>query len=474
MINAPTNGASAEVTAVDTTTRWPLLFLIGSGIVWLLVSGVLALITSIQLHSPQFMADCSWLTHGRAVAERETAFVYGWAANAGIAIALWVLARLGGSPLRGTNWLFIGTLFWNLGVAIGLVGIATGDMTTFAFLQLPAYVQPLMLFSYGAMAVAGVLAWSGRRADGTYAAQWYAVAALFLFPWLFSAAQVVLLWAPVRGTVQAVAAGWFAQGAWTLWLAPLALAGAYYVVPKVSGRALRSYDFASLGFWTLITVGAWSGGRHLIGGPVPAWVATMAVASCSLLVGHYLIVFLNLRGAVGAGGTALNFITFGLVAYTLGGLLDSITAFREIALQTQFTLVSSAQQELALHGALSMMLFGTIYYMVPRLTDRPWASAGFIGAHRWLATGGVVLLVLALAIGGWTQGADLLAPKTSFAAIHGHLKLPLLAVTAAYGLLLAGNIMLLVNFLRSACVCGSTTATVTPFRQPLNMEATAP
>ena len=144
MINAPTNGASAEVTAVDTTARWPLLFLIGSGIVWLLVSGVLALITSIQLHSPQFMADCSWLTHGRAVAERETAFVYGWAANAGIAIALWVLARLGGSPLRGTNWLFIGTLFWNLGVAIGLVGIATGDMTTFAFLQLPAYVQPLM------------------------------------------------------------------------------------------------------------------------------------------------------------------------------------------------------------------------------------------------------------------------------------------------------------------------------------------
>ena len=28
--------------------------------------------------------------------------------------------------------------------------------------------------------------------------------------------------------------GWFAQSLWTLWMAPLALAGAYYVVPRVT------------------------------------------------------------------------------------------------------------------------------------------------------------------------------------------------------------------------------------------------
>lgn len=473
MINPPTNAASAEVTAIDTTARGPLLYLIGSGIVWLVVSGVLALIASIQLHTPQFLADCAWLTHGRAQALRETAFVYGWAANAGIAATLWVLARLGGEPLRGSNWLLFGAAFWNLGVTVGLIGIAIGDMTSFSLLQLPRYVQPLMFFAYAAMAVTGVLAWTGRRNERLFAAQWYAIAALFLFPWLLSAAQIVLLWAPVRGTVQAVAAGWYAQGAWTLWLAPMALAAAYYIVPKVGGRALPAYDFAGLGFWTLVFVGGWSGGRHLIGGPVPAWVATMAVASTSLLLGHYLIVFLNLRGALSAGGTAIKFITFGLGAYLLGGLLDAITAFHSIAVSTQFTLVAPAQQELALHGAVSMILFGAIYFAVPRLTGRAWASAGLIGGHRLLVSLGVIALVLALAVGGWKQGADLLNAEKSFADILAGLKPALLVTSAAYAVLLAANLLFLVNFVRTACPIRSRAAADATFRQPSTMEASA-
>src|SRR5213596_605648 len=100
MTNVPTNAASAEVTAIDTQARGPLLLLLGSGLLWLVLSGILALITSIQLHTPGFMADCPWLTFGRAQALRETAFIYGWAANVGLGIGLWVLGRLGGYPLR--------------------------------------------------------------------------------------------------------------------------------------------------------------------------------------------------------------------------------------------------------------------------------------------------------------------------------------------------------------------------------------
>lgn len=470
MTNAPT---TAEVTAIDTQSRCPLLFLIGSGIVWLVVSGILALITSLQLQAPHFLTDCPWLTPGRAQALRETAFVYGWAANAGLAVALWVLARLGGEALRARNWLFFGALFWNLGVTVGLIGIATGDMTSFALLQLPGYVQPVMLFAYGAMAVSGVLAWTGRSTERTFAAQWYAVAALFLFPWLFSAAQIVLIWAPVRGTLQAIAAGWYAQGMWTLWLAPLALSGAYYIVPKVSGRVLPSYEFSSLGFWTLIFVGAWTGGRHLIGGPVPAWIATLAIAACALLIGHYFIVFLNLRIARCGRGTAMAFILFGLLAYVLGGMLDALTSFRTVALKTQFTLVAVAQQELALYGAASMMFLGAIYFLVPRLTGFAWASGGLISAHRFLTRLGLFLLLGGLAIGGWVQAGDLLNAKIAFADIAGHLKPWLLAVAAGHAVLLLGNLLFLVNFCRSACVCSTTAPATTLFRQPSTLEATA-
>lgn len=475
MTNVPTNAGSAEVTPIDTQARGPLLLLLGSGIVWLVVNGILAVITSIQLHSPQFLADCPWFTIGRTQALRETTFIYGWAANAGLGTALWILGRLGGYPLRASNWTILGTLFWNVGVLAGLVGIMVGDMTTFSLFQLPRYVQPLLAFAYAAIAISGVLAWSGRRSDSTFASQWYAVAGLVLFPWMLCAAQAVLLWWPVRGTVQAIAAGWYAQGVWTLWLAPLALAGAYYIVPKVAGRVLPTYESAPLGFWTLILVGAWTGGRHLIGGPAPAWIPTVAVVSLALLIFHYLVVGLNLRLAFKTSGTAVTFIRIGLVAYILGGVLDLFMSFRGVAVGTQFTFLTTALEQLGAYGALSMMFFAGIYYLVPRITGNPWASAAMVGGHRVLVVLGVVLSIGTFAVAGLIQGNGLLDPSISVAQVFSSIRLYLLMNSGAQLVLLAANLLLLVNFVRTACVGKNSTAVEpTIFRQPSSkMEAHA-
>ncbi len=474
MTTVQTN-ASHEVTAIDTAARWPLLLLIHASIKWLVLSGVLALIGSIQLVQPVFLSTCAIFAHGRIVAMQESIFIYGWAANAGLALALWILGRLGGSPLRAMNWVVVGTLAWNVALVLGLIGIATGDATSIAFLQLPRYVQLLMVVAYGAIAVPGVLAWAGRRTEGTFAAQWYAVAALFLFPWLFSAAQLMLLWSPVRGTLQAVAGGWFSQGIWTLWLAPLALAPAYYIVPKVTGRALPSYEFAPHSFWCLLVVGGFTGGRHLVGGPVPAWIASLAIVSCVLLLFHYFVVFMNLRGGLGRGSTASRLVAVGLLAYVLGGLVDAITAFRGVAAITQFTFVEVAQQQLALYAGFTLILLGAIYFAVPRLLGRGWFSANLVIGHAAIAFTGVALLVVSLLGAGWVQGHDLLDAKISFADIAIHTRPWLLAATAAQGILLLGNLLLLVNFLETACAgcCASATPTENPFREPSTMEATA-
>jgi cytochrome c oxidase cbb3-type subunit 1 len=320
-----------------------------------------------------------------------------------------------------------------------------------------------------------VLAWAGRRTDGTYASQWYAVAALFLFPWLLMAAQAVLLWWPVRGTVQAIAATWYAQSAWSLWLAPLALAGAYYIVPKTAGRVLPSYDFAPLSFWTLLFVGAWTGGRQLIGGPVPAWIPTMAIVSSVLMLFHYIVVALNFRIMFAAKGTAVRCVRFGLVAYLLLGIVETITALRGVAVETQFTFVMNAISQIGLYGALSMMLFGGIYYMVPRLTGNPWASGGLAGGHTVLVMAGIVGSVLTWFVAGWTQGASLLEAKVPMSSVFGDVKLSLMMNTVAQVVLLGANLLLLVNFCRSACACCkvSTTPTQNIFRQPTTLEAHA-
>jgi len=441
----------AEVTPADTSSRAPLLLLLLFAVLWLVASGLLGLVASIQLHSPGFLADCPVLTYGRMGALAETAFVYGWLANAGLALALWILGRLAGEPLRAQGWALGGAAFWNVGVAAALFGVATGDATGFALLGLPGYVHMIMLFSYSAIAVSGILAWSGRLRQVAYASHWYAAAALFLFPWILSIAHVMLFSAPARGVVQSIAAGWYAQCAWTLWLAPLGLSVAYYVVPRVTGRILPSYEFASLGFWCLIFVGGLTGGRHLLGGPVPAWIASVAVVSSALLLFHTLIVLLNLRGCFSGGGIAIRFISFGIAAYVVGALADAATSFHGIAAHTQLTYFDDAARQLALYGAASTMLLGGIYFALPRITGRVWLSGGLVRAHLFLSVAGILLLVGSLAAAAIVQGRDLSDPAVAFADIAQHTRPWLVGATAAQAMLLLGNIALMVNFIGTAC-----------------------
>jgi cytochrome c oxidase cbb3-type subunit 1 len=463
----------AEVTATDSSSRAPLLVLLLSGLLWLVASGLLGLVASIQLHSPGFLSGCPVLTYGRMGAIAETAFVYGWLANAGLALALWTLGRLAGEPLRAQSWAVGGAVFWNLGVAAAVGGVATGDATGFALLGLPGYVHMILLFSYSAIAVTGILAWSGRLRSVPYASQWYAAAALFMFPWILSVAHVMLFSAPARGVVQAVAAGWYAQCAWTLWLAPLALSVAYYVVPRVTGRVLPSYEFASLGFWFLVFVGGLTGGRHLLGGPVPAWIASVAVVSGALLLFHVLIVLLNLRGCFSGGGVSLRFISFGIAAYAVGALADAATSFAGVAAHTQFTYFDEAARQLALYGAASTMLFGGIYFAVPRITGRAWLSGGLVRAHLYLSIAGILLLVGSLCGAALVQGRDLADPAVAFAAIAAHTRPWLLAASAAQAALLLGNMALAMNFIGTGCRILDVSQPAS-FDPPAAMEAHAP
>lgn len=472
MTNVTHNTAPAEVSDIDSSARCSLSFLIIVALLWLVTGGVLALINLAQLHTPGLLADCSFFTHGRLQAMQETALIYGWAANAGLAVALWLLARLGGTPLRGTNFVVLGGLFWNIAAKLSIFGIAVGDMTSFSFLQMPRYLQPLMLVAFAVMAAPGVLAWTGRRSESTYATQWYAVAALFLFPWFFSVAQVMLLFVPVRGVLQSVVATWFAQNVFSLWLAPLAMAALYYLVPKIKGKVMPNYDFAVYGFWSLIVFGTWIGGRYLVGGPVPAWIPTLAIVSTVMVLFHHIIVYLNMRGIFSSGGSnVLKFAAFGFGAYLLGALIDVVFSTRIFAVVTQFTLFEEAQAQLGL-AAFSMIMFAALYYLAPRLAGAAWPSSSLIRGHYLASILGFAVLIISLAIAGWRQGVALGDASISFEVIAAQTRSWLLVATAAQALLIAGNLALVVHFIRLLFV-KSNEATLTQFRQPAKLEASS-
>src|SRR5436309_51938 len=78
----------------------------------LLGSPLFALIATVKLHAPTVLANCTWLTYGHTRPAANDAFVYGFASQAGLAVALWILCRLGRTTLVGIIPVGIASVFW--------------------------------------------------------------------------------------------------------------------------------------------------------------------------------------------------------------------------------------------------------------------------------------------------------------------------------------------------------------------------
>ena len=214
--SASASTSRVEVEELDASTKVSTLFFIFSAAVWLVVASLLGFIAAVQLVQPSFLDGCAWLTHGRIVPMAQNALVYGWGFNAAFAVLIWVMTRLSRSPAPGWGPTVVGGLFWNAGVKLGLTGIMIGDTTGYALLEMPNYAAPLLFLAYAIIGSRIIVIFSRRRGEGVFAAQWYALAALFWFPWLFTIARVSIGMDILRGPAQAIAGAWYSHNVYSL------------------------------------------------------------------------------------------------------------------------------------------------------------------------------------------------------------------------------------------------------------------
>jgi cytochrome c oxidase cbb3-type subunit 1 len=449
------SAALAQGAPIDASLKVPVLVLLAFALLHLLCASALGLIAAIQLHTPNFFGGCEYCTFGRVYPAALNLLAYGWGVNTGLAVALWLTARLARGTVPQGGLLVVAVLFWNVGVKLGVLGILAGDSTGYPWLELPRYVAPFLLVAYTLIAawVAAVLRRGSSRE--LYASQWYVLASLFWFPWLYSAAQLMLVFAPVRGTVQAVVAAWFAHGFLGLWFASLGLAMVYYFLPKVLGRPIRGYYLASFAFWLFALFTAWAGPARLAGAPVPAWTQTAGRAASFMLLVPLAVLVVNFFGTLAGRWDALRhsivlrFTAVAAVVFTLWVLRGVVGALPGMTELTGLTWFPTASDYAVVYGVFSMAAFGAIYYLAPRLLRRAWPSAVLIKAHFWFATLGLVLGIASLSLGGvFVQGRGLADPNVHLADINTGLLTWLHAATFAGILLTLGHLALTLNFFK--------------------------
>ncbi|MBK8666560.1 MAG: cbb3-type cytochrome c oxidase subunit I [Burkholderiales bacterium] len=447
---------TAELSAraeADASTAPLVFFMFCCAIVWLVLASAAGLTASLKLHWPDWLTHQAWLTFGRIRTVHLNAVAYGWAPMAGLGIAMFIIPRLLKTPLMGARFAFVGAALWNAALIAGLGSVSAGISDGLEWLEIPWQIGLLFALGGGLMGLPLIFTLVNRRVDHLYVSVWYMACALFWLPVLYVVAKIPGLHSGVQ---QAAMNWWFGHNVLGLFYTPLALASIYYFLPKIIGRPIQSYNLSLLGFWALAFFYGQVGGHHLVGGPVPEWMVTLSIVQSMMMIIPVAAFTVNqyqtLQGHLSAlrWSPTLRFIGIGGLMYTASSVQGSLEALRSMNAVTHFTHYTVAHAHLGMYGFITLVFFGAMYFVMPRITAREWPYPSWILIHFWLVTGGFAFYFVTLTMGGWLQGLAMLDEARSFMD-SVTLTLPYLKARSIGGaLMVTGHLVFALHFVALA------------------------
>lgn len=433
---------------IDSSASRPVILFFTTSIIWLLVGTIFGVIASLKFNYPEFLDSIPELTFGRIRPVHLNAVIYGWASLALAGCYIWLTVRLCRTKIKWRNLLYYSAVLWNLGVLIGIISIFAGDSSGQEWIEFPRYASSIITVAAVLFSASILKTFTTRKVKHIYVSLWYILASIVWFPVLY-----VLIYIPIyNGVTQAAANWWFAHNVLTVWFTPAGLAAAYYLIPKVIGRPIHSYYLSLLGFWTFALFYNWNGIHHLVGGPLPTWLISVSIVASVLMfipvitvaINHHLTMvghFKKLKYS-----PTLRFVVFGAMCYTAVSFQGSLEALRWQSEITHFTHYTVGHAHLGLYAFVTMILFGSIYYIMPRLMSWEWPYPWMIKLHFWFVSVGILLYVLSLNIGGVIAGLYMNdASKQFIESVHA--TKPYLAIRSIGGvLILIGHLFFIVIF----------------------------
>jgi len=401
----------------DKSSAYVTFVFLSCSVVWLVLASLAGLISSYKLHQPDFLTEYAWLTFGRIRTLHLNAVAYGWAPMAAFGIAMWTLPRLLKTPLHGGRFALLGAMLWNAALIAGLGAVAAGFSDGLEWLEIPWQIDILFVVGGALIGLPLVFTLQNRKVEHLYVSVWYMGAALFWFPVLFLVGNLPGVH---FGAEQATMNWWFGHNVLGLFYTPVALATVYYFLPKIIGRPIQSYNLSLLGFWALAFFYGQVGGHHLVGGPVPGWLVTLSIVQSMMMIVPVIAFSVNqhltMRHHFGTliHSPTLRFIVLGGMMYTLSSVQGSFEALRSINTITHFTHFTVAHAHLGLYGFFSLVMFGGMYFVMPRVMSWEWPYPRLISLHFWLVVIGFGIYFTGLTIGGWFQGLAMLDASVPF------------------------------------------------------------
>jgi cytochrome c oxidase cbb3-type subunit 1/cytochrome c oxidase cbb3-type subunit I/II len=366
----------------------------------------------LELVAPDLLGNISWIVFGRIRQVHTNVVIFGFAGAALLGAAHYLVPTLVRTPLYSEKIGRISLWLWNLAILGGIITLSLG------YTQNREYAELIWPIDIGVLFVLGLVFYNlmqtvrYRRENILYVSVWYVFGALVFtfFTYLFGNAT----WNPRTGAIigmpDAVLAWFYGHNIVGLFLTPLALGLAYYVIPIAGRTPLYSHTLSLLGFWSILIMYTHIGTHHLLQAPVPTWLKVVAITgSIGMLIPVSTVLvnlWLTMRGRLGSinADTGGRFVFAGLAWYLLTCLQGPLQSLPAVQKLTHFNNWVIAHAHLGVLGFSGFIALGAIYFILPRVTGRPLYSSSLATFQYWLLLIGFGMMFVGLTAAGLIQG----------------------------------------------------------------------
>lgn len=211
------------------------------------------------------------------------------------------------------------------------------------------------------------------------------------------------------GVQDALVQWWYGHNAVAFFLTTPYLGMMYYFLPKAANRPVYSYRLSIIHFWSLIFLYIWAGPHHLLYTALPDWAQSLGVVFSIMLIapswGGMLNGLLTLRGAWDRvrEDPVLKFMVVAVTAYGMATLEGPLLSLKNVNAIAHFTDWIVAHVHVGALGWNGFLIFGMLYWIVPRMWGTKLYSTQLANIHFWLGTLGIIFYALPMYTAGVVQ-----------------------------------------------------------------------
>ena len=385
-------------------------------IVWGIIGMTVGLLAAIQLFWPFMNFETQYTTFGRIRPIHTNGVIFAFVGNAIFMSIYYSMQRLLKARMYSDVLSKIHFWGWQAIIVASVITLAMGFTSSheYAEMEWPIDIAVVIVWVVFGINMFGTII--KRREQHMYVAIWFYIATFVTVAVLYivNSFQIpVSGWKSYyiyAGVQDALVQWWYGHNAVAFFLTTPFLGMMYYFLPKMANRPVYSYKLSILHFWSLIFIYIWAGPHHLLYTALPEWVQNLGVVFSIMLIapswGGMINGLLTLRGAWDKvrSEPMLKFMVVALTCYGMATFEGPMLSLKKVNAIAHFTDWIVAHVHVGALGWNGFMVFGILYWLIPRIYNTELYSKKLSGVHFWLGTLGILFYAIPLYWAAVVQG----------------------------------------------------------------------